>query len=226
MLKCVAGVLLVSALAGSAQVESRRVIRATGEATVPARPELAKFTAGVVTQAATAQEAANQNASLVEAMLAQLRTLLGAGADLRTVSYSLTAVYRSPSPGAAPVLTGYQASNNVEVSVADLSLVGRAIDTATQAGANNIGSLRFTVKDEQPLQTQALTQAARQARSQAEAIAAGLNVRLGGVISASEGGVSVVPTDRSLAGASSTTPVEPGLVQIRASVSAEFEILP
>ena len=41
-------------------------------------------------------------------------------------------------------LVGYRVSNNVSVSLADLSLVGEAIDTAIRAGATNVNSVSFT----------------------------------------------------------------------------------
>ncbi len=50
-----------------------------GQATVSDKPDQAKLDVGVVTQAATAQDAAAQNASQVAAVLAQLQTVLGSG---------------------------------------------------------------------------------------------------------------------------------------------------
>src|SRR5260370_2679295 len=90
---------------------------------VSAKPDQAKLDAGVITQAATAQDAAAQNASQVDAVLAQLRAVLGSAADIKTISYSLSPNYRYPQ-GAPPVLTGYTASNTVEITMSALSLIG------------------------------------------------------------------------------------------------------
>jgi uncharacterized protein len=59
----------------------RHAVGASGTATVSAKPDQAKLDIGVVTQAATAQDAAAQNATQVDAVLAQLRAILGAAAD-------------------------------------------------------------------------------------------------------------------------------------------------
>lgn len=220
--------LVTLALPGQTAGAAQRLVRASGEGMVSAVPDRAKVSVGVVTQAATAQEAAAQNATQVEAVLAQLRLLLGAGADLKTINYTLTPNYRYPTGGGTPTLVNYTASNTVEVTLADLSLIGRVIDTAAQAGANQIQSLRFTVADPEPLRSRALAAAAKQARARAEAIASGLGVRLGAVLTAQEGAV-IVPlyADTRQVGAGGTpTPIETGLVEVRATVTVEFELAP
>jgi uncharacterized protein YggE len=159
-------------------------------------------------------------------VLAALRGLLGARADLKTVNYSLSPVYRYPQ-GQPPVLTGYNASNTVEVRTDNLNIVGQIIDTATAAGANTVTSLRFGIKEDQPLRAQALRRAATEARAQATAMAEGLNVRLGNVLMAEEG-TSVrppVPFMESRVAAAAPTPIETGLVQVQATVTLEIEII-
>jgi uncharacterized protein YggE len=210
-----------------AVVASRRLVRATGDATLSVKPDQAKINVGVVTQAATAQEASTQNATQVDAVLNRLKQVLGASGDMKTIGYSLTANYKYPQGGGQPTLTGYTASNTVEVTTNDLSLIGKLIDTATQAGATNVSGLRFTLKDAESLQTVALAMAARQARSHADGIAAGLGLRLGAVITAQEGAVtSVVPIDtRTTAAGGTQTPIETGTVDIRATVTVDVEIM-
>ena len=210
-----------------AQVAARRLVRATGDATLSVKPDQAKINVGVVTQANTAQEASTQNATQVDAVLARLRQVLGAAGEMKTVGYSLTPNYKYPQGGGTPTLTGFTASNTVEVTTSDLSLIGKVIDTAIQAGATNVQGLRFTVKDTESLRAVVLAMAARQARAHAEGIATGLEVRLGAVITAQEGAViSVQPLDvRTAAGAATATPIETGTVEIQATVTVDIEIL-
>ena len=204
----------------------RHLVGASGQATVSVKPDQAKLDVGVVTQAATAQDAAAQNASQVAAVLAQLQTVLSPGADIKTIGYSLNAVYRYPQ-GAPPVLTGYMASNTVEVTMTDLSLIGRTIDAASQAGANSVQGLQFSVRDEEPVRQQALGLATKQAKAHAQAIASGIGASLGAVVLAQEGGgtpVRVLTTTP--AAATTQTPIETGLVQIQATVSIQVELIP
>ncbi|MCL5743411.1 MAG: SIMPL domain-containing protein [Acidobacteria bacterium] len=212
--------------AGLAQTSAGRVVRATGQAMASVKPDQVKINVGVVTQAETAQAAASQNATQVAAVLNQLRPMLGAGSDLQTVGYSITPNYRYPQ-GQPAVLTGYTATNMVQVTTSDLSIIGKVIDTASQAGANSVQSLRFGIKDEDPVRSLVLGMAAKQARAHAEAIAGGLGARIGGVITAQEGiAVSPLTVDnRTVAAASPTTPIETGLVTVSATVTVDVELI-
>jgi uncharacterized protein YggE len=216
---------LCSALSAQAQ-SGRHVVGASGQAIVSVKPDQAKLDVGVMTQAATAQDAAAQNASQVAAVLAQLRTVLGSAADIKTIGYSLNATYRYPQ-GAPPVLTGYTASNTVEVTMTDLSLIGRTIDAASQAGANSVQGLQFSIQDEEPVRQQALSLATKQAKAHAQAIASGIGASLGAVVAAQEGGgVSVRALASGAAAATTPTPIETGLVEIQATVSIQVELIP
>ena len=206
---------------------TRHLIRAVGEGKASGKPDQAQVDFAVVTQAATAQDAAAQNANQTTAVLTQLRQLLGANADIKTLNYSLSPVYNYPRDGSPATLTGFTANNTVEATVSDLNLPGKIIDTAIQAGANRVDGLRFSIKDDQALRGQALRSAALQARSHAEAIALGLGVRLGAVIGAAEGySAGIVPASRIAltAGASVLTPVQPGNIDVTATVTLEIEI--
>ena len=131
-----------------AQAQSQRTqqpsIRVTGEASVAANPDQAKIDIGVVTQAERADAAALQNAERTDAVLAALRKTLGQGAEIKTISYSVNPNYRYPKEG-APVITGYTATNTLQVTLNDLKLVGKVIDAAVQFGANAIQRDRLRV---------------------------------------------------------------------------------
>jgi hypothetical protein len=156
--------------------------------------------------------------------------VVGTAGELKTVGYSVTPNYKYPQGGGTPTLTGYTANNTVEVTTGDLSLGGKLIDSAVQAGATNVNSLRFALKDSEPARAEALRLATLQAKRHAEAIATGLTARLGYVIAAAEGGaVRTVNVDtRTLAsGAGATpTPVETGMVDVYATVTLEIELIP
>ena len=214
-----------------AQSDSEKLppsIRTTGEAIVTAAPDRARIDVGVVSQASESQAAVTQNAQKLEATLTRLRTLLGAGADIKTVSYTLSPNYRYPQGGGEPTITGYTATNIVRITVDDLTLVGKVIDTATQAGANRIQQLQFTVKDEKPLEAQALRQAAVNARQKSEALAAALGVRMGRILTVTESSPVVIPVrDVAFARAetAAATPIEPGMIEVRATVTLTVEIV-
>ncbi len=206
----------------------RPSIRVTGEATLTVKPDQAIIDIGVVTQAASAQSAAAQNAQKTDAVINDLRKTIGAGADIKTISYSLSPNYRYPKEGGQPEIAGYTASNTVQVKLSDLAQVGKVIDAATQSGANNINALRFTLKDEQAVRAQALAEAATKARAKANAIASALGLKIQRVLLIEEGGAVIPPpvplyTARAEA-ASVATPVEAGTIDVRATVTLTVEI--
>jgi uncharacterized protein YggE len=112
-----------------------------------------------------------------------------------------------------------------------LDLVSRLIDGAMQAGANNVNRLIFTLKDEQGAQLEALRQASAKARSKAEAIAASLGLKIVRIASINEGERTIQPIYRQAMAArgealaaQAPTPVEPGTVDVRSTVSLTAEV--
>ena len=213
------------AMAQSADaVRANKTIRATGEATVTATPDQAEMNIGVVTQAPTAEQASADNAKKTEAVLAAVKRALEPTAEVKTVGYTVTPNYVYPRDGQGEArITGYTASNMVHVTTGDLVRVGAVIDAATGAGANNIQGLQFSLKDDSAIRAEALGQAAQKARQQAESIGRALGVTMTGVVYAEEGGPTVRPVFydamEARTAAASKTPVEPGTVEVRATVT-------
>jgi uncharacterized protein YggE len=199
-----------------AQNTPTRTVQAMGRASDSVKPEQARLYIGVITNGATAEEAASANATQTNTMISAVTGVLGTAGTIQTVSYSVTPRY-APGTSDPPKLTGYAANNSLQVVMTDLSLVGRVIDTANNAGANSVGGLTFELRDSDPVVQRLLTAAAQQARAHANAIATGLGGTTGAVISAVEQG-SVVPTPVLGATAAPTTPIVTGTVSVQASV--------
>jgi uncharacterized protein len=207
-------------------VAPQRHIRAFGDASIAVRPDLAKVAIAVTTQASTAQAASTENATKSAAVFAALEQAVGRNGEIRTISFTVTPTYTYPREG-NPVLTGFIATNMVEVTVGDLGITGRVIDTAIGAGATRVDSLRLMLKDEEPARAQVLRLAGQKARARAEAIAAGLNVRIGPLISAEEGITvgGIIPDLRAGAPAATATPIETGTLEVRGQITVQYEAL-
>jgi uncharacterized protein YggE len=203
-------------------------VRAMGEATVAVKPDQAKLNIGVVTQASTAQAAAAQNATQTQATLDKLRMTLGTAGEIRTSGYSLQPNYQYPRDGGQPTITGYTASNTVEVTTNDLAGLGKLIDVVVAVGANRIQGVQFTVKNEAPAREQALAEAVREAKGNAQAMATAMGMQLGKVIlleqGSSQGIIRPVVRQLNAAVANAPTPVEPGTVEVRATVTLTMEV--
>src|SRR5207237_940094 len=153
----------------------------SGDSTIQAQPDTAIVNVAVVTQSKRALDAQQENANKSDAVVRALKTAAGAGAEVKTSGYNLQPqyVYNQNQP---PTITGYQASNSVTVTLNDLSKVGSVIDAAAQAGANNVQSIAFTLRNDRQAKQQALTEATREAVSKAQAVAQALGGRVTRII--------------------------------------------
>lgn len=203
-------------------------VRASGEASVTAKPDRAQISIGVVSDAPSAEAASAQNAQQSSAVLAAVKGALGGHGEVKTTGYSISPQYEY-APGHAPKLTSYQARNTVLVTVDDLSLTAKVIDAATGAGANNIEGISFTLKDDSAVRAEALAAAAKAARANAEAIAQALGLHVVGVLRAD---TEQAPVIRPMPMASfamakaerAPTPIEAGTLDIHATVVVTLQV--
>ncbi|MBM4441571.1 MAG: SIMPL domain-containing protein [Candidatus Rokubacteria bacterium] len=203
------------------------VVESSGEGEVSVRPDQARLSLGVTTEAATAKEAMDANARTMTAVVAALATAGFAGPDVvATRAVSLTPVM-DHRPQQEPRIVGYRANNTVQVTTRDPAAIGRALDAGVQAGANVAGGIAFTVADPRPAETQALRLAVQDAQHRATAMAEALGRRLGRVLEVRTLDVER-PTPRfetmAARGAVASTPVEPGLITVRARVTLKAEV--
>lgn len=230
-LALVLSVSLTSFAAAQEREQKFPSVTVSAEAIVMVEPDQAEIDVGVVTEAKTAAQAAKDNAAKAAAVIAEVKKLLKAGDQTKTVGYSVSPVYRNPSPreGGKPEIAGYSATNVVQVRTAAISDVGRLVDTATQAGANRIQRLVFTLKDEEAPQREALKAATVKAKAKAEEMARALGVKIARVLSVVENERSFRPFMRESVqmlarAAPEPTPIESGSVQVRSAVTLTAEI--
>jgi len=215
-----ATIALAVVFAGCLTAQTTATIQAQGTATLMATPDQAQITVSVITSGPTAQAAAQANATTSTAVQNALKALNPAPM-IQTVGYSVYPQYTG-----AQILTGYTASNSIQVTTFDLSTIGNLIDTANQAGANGVSGISFGLQNPDPVKQQALTAAAKQARAHADAIAAGLGGKSGAVVSAVEGSTyTPVYAGGALAGTAVPTPVQTGQVSVTANVTITFQFM-
>jgi uncharacterized protein YggE len=203
-------------------------ITVNADAIISAEPDQAQIDIGVTTQARSAPDASKENADRAARVLAEVRKILSKSDEVRTSGYTLNPQYRYPKDG-KPEIVGYVATNIVRIKMAKLDDVGKLIDAAMQAGANNINRLVFTLKDEEATRHEALRQASAKARAKADAIAASLGLKVVRVKTVTEGERSFQPVVRQMARAESLaaqapTPIEPGTVDVRSAVTLTVEV--
>ncbi|WP_240126359.1 SIMPL domain-containing protein [Thermomonas alba] len=153
------------------------------------KPDIATLSTGVVTQASDANAAMRENAQRMDRVMAALRAAGIAERDIQTSGINLNPQYKYVD-GAPPAITGYQASNTVNVKVRDLARLGKVLDALVAQGANQINGPSFGIdKPDEALQ-EARIAAVRKAQAMARTYADALGMRVLRVVSLSEGGAA------------------------------------
>jgi uncharacterized protein len=199
------------------------------EAQMKAAPDMATMSAGVVTTAATAQEALAQNAKRMSAMLAALKEAKIEPRDMQTSGVSLQPqyVYINNEP---PKLTGYQVTNTVDVVIRKLDGLGPVLDTLATKGASNLNGPNFSIYEPDPMMDEARTKAVQKAVKRADLYANAAGMRVKRIVSITEGGnIHQAPTPYqgnmvAQSKMADDTPIAPGRVGITANVTMTFEL--
>jgi uncharacterized protein YggE len=206
----------------------------TGEGEVYAAPDLAVVTLGAVAQAPDAISAQNQVNQLMQKTIDAIKATGISEEKIKTTGLSLSPVYTGGGMrdriDSEPRISGYRASNAVEVRLDDPKSAGNVIDAGMKAGANQLQGLWFTLKDDSKQRQQALESAVKQASEKAKTLAAALGVKLEGVQLVTEefgGGMPRPYAGPRLAEAMTMdTPIQPGQAQVTAHVSVTYRISP
>jgi uncharacterized protein YggE len=231
---------------------AQRTITVNGVGTVETAPDEAILILAVNNQAATAEQAAKDNANTTSLVI---ETILGLSSlsqgirkeDITTIDYSLTPVYTQPDKcvtiinnvpqpqpqpvtcsATTPQLVGYAVRNAIQVTVKDMTSIGKVLDAATWAGANEIGGISFTFTSGTyaNLQKQALQKAIQDASGQAQTMAAGLGVHITGVVSVNPAYVyqPYINSKVNAAAGGASTPIQTGTLQVTVNVQVVYEI--
>jgi len=199
-------------------------IEVSGAATVQVPADQARVSFAVETRAEVAAEASAANAAAMSRVLAALRGARLPGLEVETFGYSLQPQYAT-DPSRVRSIAGYAAYNNVRATIDAVDQVGRLIDVAIGAGANQVASISFVASDTDPARTQALAAAVRNARAQAEVIARELGFELGPPLEIRGGAERPVPVMfEAMRVQADVTPIEAGDQSVGANVTVRFAL--
>ena len=140
-------------------------------------PDVARINLGVTATKSTVKAAREAGAKAMTDIIAALKGLGIADADIQTTNISLYPQYGN---GSTPKVVGYQISEQVEVTVRDLDKAGDAVDAATANGATDVNGISFELADPVKAQNDARAAAVEAARVSAQAMASAGHVTLGG----------------------------------------------
>ncbi|WP_297506764.1 SIMPL domain-containing protein [uncultured Caulobacter sp.] len=230
----IGGALLLGAAAPAlAQTDGDAAFKATtfslsafGETRVA--PDMATITLGVETSAATAGEALKANGARMNQVMAALKKAGIAERDIQTSNLNLNAQY-AYEQNQPPKLTGYQASNQVTITVRDLTRLGATVDATVGAGANTVNGISFGLANPQAAEDAARLAAVKALQAKAELYGRATGYKAVRLVNLSEGGgyAPVSPPVPMMAfakrEAADATSVSAGELKVRVDVNAVYE---
>jgi len=211
--------------------QAKDTLSVNGQATINADPDEVRLSIGAITESASAQASMQQNADIMQNVRNALAAKGISGDRVSTSSFSVSPKRIYNDITRTYDVTGYTTTHILLVKLSDVNKAGEIIDAASGAGANNIGSIQFTLSEtkQKELRLQALRDAARNAKEKANVISSELGVSLVKPTHISEGFVSVLPYQRSYdigiaASEAAPTAISPGEVSVSATLSVVYEI--
>ena len=154
-------------------------IQITGQASRSVAPSYAILTLGITSQNTNINAAKSNNDRIMSDLISRLANLGVDKKDIFTSNISINPT--SDYQEGKRINTGYNVSNHVTVKINNLDNVGKVVDAAVSAGANDINNLSFQNDVSQQLSDSLTTEAIQIGRHKAEVIAAALGRTLGPV---------------------------------------------
>ncbi len=224
-----AAIFAVALIASPALADDRAppTLTASAEGQAEVVPDIVTVTLGVVSEARSAGEALAANSKDMTAAIAAIREAGVAEKDIATTGFSVSPVYAEQKPGEAqPRITGYQVSNQVQVTIRDLKASGDILDKVIAAGANQVNGIAFDVADPDKPAEAALTDAIAEAKKKAARMADAAGVRLVRIVSvtADGGARPVFAMDGGMRALKAPVPIMAGTRTVSASATIVWEI--
>lgn len=152
----------------------------TGYGEVIAKPDMAQFTVRVVETTMTAEQSKQSVDKVVSDFLTALKAQGAEGDSITSSNLYISPQYHYPKKG-KPELVGYRASRTVNVTVTELENLNQYLDTALNAGINQVDNIQLKVKEPAKYQEQARMAAIQDANSKAKFLAEGFGKDIKGV---------------------------------------------
>lgn len=205
-----------------------REITVEGEGKALVTPDLAMVNVGVSSESATSAQAIADNTKKMNAVIKVLKDLGIDEKNIQTTQYSLSPKYNFNDQRGS-FIDGYTISQNVQVKVKDFKKLSDILAKTTDAGANIIGGVDFTVEDKEKAKTEARKNAIAKAKESANQISETTGLKLGKVLNFYEyvdsyggkGGMMIATEEMS----KSEGPIlEPGQEEITLRVNLTYRI--
>lgn len=205
-----------------------RQVTVIGSGQVQGVPDTLTADVGIEFTAPDVTTAMNQTNDRQQAVI---NALVGAGMDRKNISttaVTLRPQYSNPEPAGTATITGYRATNAIQVKIhpADTASKMLALIVSTGGDATRISSVSYSIADDSQLVKDARARAFQDAKNRADQYAQLSGLRLGKVLSISEatGSTPTPGAPPAAPRAAFAVPLEPGQQTVSFSVTAVWEL--
>lgn len=201
----------------------------SGRGEVIVTPDTGGLSLGVEVTRDTVAEAREAAAIAAQAVISSAKANGVEDRDVKTTGLSISPLYEFPRDRVRE-LVGYTVTNTVSITVRDLEVISAVIDDAVEAGGDDVrlNGISFDVEDRTEPAEKARLAAMEDARAKADLLAEAAGVEVGSALSITEVSFSQPPPiffDADLkAGASVSTPIEPGSTSVVVDVQVRWSI--
>ena len=180
------------------EIDYQETITVEGRGEVYVTPDVAKVIFSVKNEAETLADAIKENSQKMNEVIYSVKMQGVEAKDLKTISFNVYPRYEHEEenlvrPEGKRVLVGYEVVQSLEMKIKYVENIGSVIQEATNAGANQVGALSFTIDDEDKHKTEARHLAIEQARDKAEQLSSQLGIKFLGIKSFSESVNAIAP---------------------------------
>ncbi len=224
-----AAVLAVAGLSGCDSAAgpvgaNPRQVTVVGSGEVKGVPDTLTADVSIEFVAPDVTTAMNQTNERQKAVLAALGS---GGIDAKDIS--TTQVSLQPQYGENSTITGYRASNSIQVKIRKLDSASQVLASIVSAGgdATRLNSVRYSIEDDSKLVSDARARAFNDAKDRAQQYAQLSGLSLGKIISISEapaGSPPAPPVPMPRGAMATEVPLQPGEQTVGFSVTAVWEL--
>ncbi|MBI4837302.1 MAG: SIMPL domain-containing protein [Candidatus Portnoybacteria bacterium] len=210
-------------------VEFQNTITVSGQGKILAKPDIGRVDLSALTESKTVADAVSENNQNMNKVVRAMKKAGISENDLKTAVYNINPKYQYTS-GKSSII-GYEVVQTLAVKIRELDKSSEILDAAATAGANQIGSLSFTIDDPEKIKEEATQKAIANAKEKAGTMAQSLGIKLGRIIGFDENSEPTLSSlyyglgGRGSAAESALAPeVQVGQNEITVSVNLTYEV--
>ncbi|MDO8584656.1 MAG: SIMPL domain-containing protein [bacterium] len=215
----------------TASLPITRTITISAEGKIVAEPDIAKLSFSVVSEGKDPEVIQRDNTVKMNDAIAFIKAQDVDAKDIKTSGYNLSPRYDYDEKKRTSYISGYTLTQTVSVQLRDFAKISPILGQLPSLGINQIQGVNFEVEDPEKYLVMAREEAFDRAYSKAAAMARQNGVRIGRVVTFSEGsqgGPIYLRSFEAMAmksdGGAPAPTIEPGSEEVRVNVSVTYEL--